>query len=221
MSGRFDDWFAGLSAPGRPDEFEVKALLARCGIATPRGVRFAPGEPFAAPDFDGPYVAKVCSGEILHKTDQGGVVLHLDRATLPGAVDALRERFPGAGVLVEEMVRFSGTEFIVGALVDAAFGPAVMVGAGGILTELYRDVTFRLAPLDVTEAGRMLDELTVSPVLRGFRNLGLDREGLAETIAAVGELVVELGERFGQLDLNPLVYTGERWVALDGKLVLR
>ena len=117
-------------------------------------------------------------------------------------------------------MHWDGSEFILGALVDPSFGPAVMVGAGGILTELYKDVSFRLVPCTLEEARRMLGELTVSPVLQGFRGLRIDSDTLAETIIRVSRVVQDLGDRFSQLDINPLVYAGGRWVVLDAKLVL-
>jgi len=165
-------------------------------------------------------VLKVCSPDILHKTEHGGVVLGVDAARLAAEVTAMRGRFPGQAILVEEQVRIQGSECIVGALVDEEFGPAVMVGAGGILTELYRDIAFRLAPCSVGEAHRMIAELKIAPLFKGFRGITLDAEGLARTIAAVADLTLDLGTSFSQLDLNPLGFVGDGWVTLDAKLVL-
>ncbi len=213
-------WLDALGERRQADEFQVKELLRRCGIAVPRGVRLMPGDALPALDFPAPYVVKVCSPTVLHKTDTGGVVLRLPAAELAGAVDEMRRRFPDTPVLVEEQLKFQGTEMIVGALMDPELGPAVMVGAGGILTELYRDVTFRLAPCPVDEARRMLTELHVAPVFEGFRGSTLDAGGLAEIIARVGDLALELRDCFSQLDLNPLVSVGGTWTALDAKIVL-
>jgi acetate---CoA ligase (ADP-forming) subunit beta len=220
MSARTDAWIENLAVPRRPDEFEVKALLSQTGVPVPRGLRLDPAAKVAVPDFPAPYVAKVCSADVLHKTDRGGVVLGLDAASLPGAVAKLRESFPGARVLVEEQLRIQGSELIVGGLVDANLGPAVMLGAGGILTELYRDVTFRLAPFGEAEARRMIEDLKISPLFEGFRGIRLPADELARTLVRVGELALELGPDFEQLDLNPLVFAGDRFVALDAKLIL-
>lgn len=95
-----------------------------------------------------------------------------------------------------------------------------MFGVGGILTELYKDVTFRLAPLDKEEACRMLKELTISEVLQGYRGSHMDLDSLAEIVSSVGDIVAELGDRFNQLDINPIVFDGERWVALDAVLLI-
>ena len=220
MSARTDEWLESLPVPGRPDEFDAKALLAGIGVTVPRGVRLAPGFAVAAPPFLAPWVAKVCSADVLHKTDRGGVLLGLDAASLPGAVAELRHRFPGAAVLVEEQLASRGGELIVGALVDANLGPAVMLGAGGILTELYRDVTFRLAPFGEAEAARMIKELTLAPLFEGFRGFSLPAGERAQVLVRVGALTEELGPRLAQLDINPLVFVRDRFVALDAKLVL-
>jgi len=220
-------WLDGLGVAGRPDELETKQLLAAHGLRVPRSLRVRPAEAQGTmsrppdPGFDPPYVLKVCSAGILHKTDQGGVRLGVDRASLPSVVRELQGRFSGSDVLVEEQVRFDGSEFIIGAFRDPSFGPALMVGAGGILTELYQDVVFRLVPCSSGEAMRMLRELKVFPVLEGFRGLSMDAHGLAESIARVGEIVQALGEGFEQLDVNPIVYGPLGWTALDAKLVTR
>jgi len=220
MSARTDKWISGLAVPGRPDEFEVKALLAEAGVPVPRGVRIRAGEAIPALPFQAPFVAKVCSAEVLHKTDRGGVMLGLDAKSLPIAVEELRRLFPGASVLVEEQLRIRGGELIVGALLDPSLGPAVMLGAGGIFTELYRDVTFRLAPFDEAEAMRMIGELKIAPLFEGFRGFRLPADALSKSLADVAALVMELGASFEQLDINPLVFAEDRFVALDAKLVL-
>ncbi|MFO8072484.1 MAG: acetate--CoA ligase family protein [Polyangia bacterium] len=213
-------WTQNLSSPGRPDEHETKQLLDRIGIAVPEGVRLTPGSEVETPPFQGPYALKVCSPEVLHKTERGGVRLGIDLEDLPAAVAAMRGELGDLPLLVERMIDFEGAELIVGGLVDETLGTAVMVGAGGILTELYRDVAFRLAPCPPDEARRMIEELRISPLFHGFRGLELDPDGLAETIGAVAELAAGFGARFDQLDINPLVYSEGRWTALDAGLVL-
>jgi len=220
MSVNINKWIRSLSCAGRPDEYEVKQLLALTGIAVPRGVRLMPDDKIVEPDFDAPFAVKVCSADILHKTDRGGVILGVTQDDLGAAVGDIREKFKGAPVLVEEMLKYSGTEFIVGGLVDSSLGPAVMVGSGGVLTELIKDVSFRLAPCSEAEAQRMINELAVAPLFKGFRGIELDAAALAKIITTVSELEMELGDKFGQLDINPLVNAGGRFVALDAKLIL-
>ena len=213
-------WLGQLAEAGRPDEYEVKRLLARLGLQVPRGIRLAHGALGVTPDFPGPYVAKVCSPAVNHKTDSKGVFLNLGLAELKTALRALYERFPQTPVLVETMVASEGPEMIVGAMVDSAFGPAVMVGAGGILTEIFQDVAFRLAPLETAEAGRMLTELKIYPVFKGYRGLQVDPDALGRLVALISRLVDALGAPFDQLDLNPVVWSAGEWIVLDAKLIL-
>lgn len=214
-----ESWLASLATPGRPDEYEAKRLLAAWGIAVPAGVRLLPHEPLPALD-SSTRVVKVCSPGVAHKTEARGVALGVAPAALAATIADFRVRFPGQPLLIEEEVRGVGAEFIVGGLVDATFGRAVMVGSGGILTELMEDVAFRLAPCPQMEARRMLEELQVAPLFRGYRGLDLDADGLAEVIHRVGEIICALGDRCTALDVNPLVYTGEQWTALDAHLAL-
>ena len=220
MKTLLEQWRSGLLVSDRPDEYEVKDLLVRLGLHVPRGVRVPPGTAAVVPDFPGPYVAKVCSAEILHKTEFNGVRLNVVAEELEDVAQDLRSYFPQTPLLVEQMVAFEGPEMIAGGLVDPAFGPAVMVGAGGLLTEIAQDAAFRLAPLDEAEALRMLMELKLCPVFEGFRGLRLDSSALARLIVTLGRLVDALGPRFDQLDLNPVVWADQAWTILDAKLIL-
>ncbi len=221
MRSIFEKWVSELKIPGKPDEFEVKRLLKDSGVGIPDGVIVEPGEKINAGTFTGLHVAKVCSPEILHKTDLGGVVLNLKPEDVLEAVERLRSKFPGQRILIEEQSNFLSSEFIIGAIVDPVFGASIMVGAGGILTEIYRDVSFRLAPCSLEEASRMLDELILSPIFEGYRGIGIDKKELAGIVSKVSRLISQMGERFSQMDINPIVYTGEKWIALDAKLILK
>jgi len=120
----------------------------------------------------------------------------------------------------EEIVEHRGSEIIIGALYDPIFGPAVMAGAGGILTELYKDVSFRLAPYTKKEAHYLLEELIIYPTLKGYRGLSADVDSLAGIIERVAELASHLISAGCQLDINPIVWSQNRWIALDVKVVL-
>ncbi len=205
----------------QPDEYEVKQYLLRAGIAVPRSIVVEPGDNEFIPPFAPPFFVKVCSSAILHKTDVGGVARNVSLDALPSVVADFRRRFPGQRLLVEERVPFDGVEIIVGAMLDPTLGRAIMVGAGGVLAELYQDVAFRLIPCSRGELGRMLDELVVAPVFRGFRGLAGQRDSLVDILERVQSLVAAVGDDFNQLDLNPIVWSGDQWVALDAKLVLR
>ena len=221
MKAILEKWRSGLTTPDRPDEYDVKCLLAQLGLQVPRGIRLPPGSTAIVPDFPGPFVAKVCTPEILHKTDIKGVLLNLVPENLAAGLNALSTAFPEAALLLEQMVAFEGPEMIAGGLIDPTFGPAVMVGTGGILTEITQDAVFRLAPLDEAEARRMLTELKVYPVFEGFRGMHLDPLAMARLIVVVSRLVTALGSRFDQLDLNPIVWSAMGWTILDAKLMLQ
>lgn len=223
-------WSDNLAHKGCPDEYESKKLLALFDIKTPAGTLVSPDmlqkENISdllihKEKISPPYVVKVCSADMLHKTDEGGVILNVEQDELPDILNRFCKNFPGRSFLIEEQVPFQGMEFIIGALIDPDFGPAVMAGNGGILTELYKDVAFRLIPCSFDEACRMLGELTVSPVFSGFRGLDIDMEQLARIISSVGTLAESLEPVFSQLDINPLVYSKNKWIALDAKLVLK
>ncbi|MCF8030119.1 MAG: acetate--CoA ligase family protein [Desulfohalobiaceae bacterium] len=221
MNEELFNWLSELYYENRPDEFETKKLLAMYNISCPRGTRVSPQDSLQEQlTFPSPYVAKVSHPEMAHKTEQHGVITGLDQGSLVEATDSLRTSFPDSMLLIEEQIDFQAMEFIVGAIHDSTLGPAVMVGAGGIYSELYDDVVFRLAPCGFQEAVRMISELKAAPIFSGFRGMRLDKGGLAETITAIGKLVVDLGDYFSQLDINPLVFTGENWVALDATLYL-
>jgi hypothetical protein len=226
MAAVVEQWRSSLSIPGKPNEWESKQLLAAVDIAVPRGVLIVPGQPLSAYGdlsvlgSSGRCVVKVCSGDILHKTEREGVLLEVPENRLPAAVTTLQNRFPSTGILVEEMVPYREREIIIGALYDPTFGPAVMVGAGGILTELYRDVAFRLAPCTAKESHLMLEELAIYPTLKGYRGLPGDADSLAAVVSTVSELAMQLIREGSQLDINPIVWSRDRWVALDVKTIV-
>ncbi len=167
-----------------------------------------------------PFAVKVCAPDILHKTEKKGVILNVELSDLDRALDTIRLKFPGKNILVEEQVKFTGPEFIIGAIKDPDYGVAVMAGAGGIMTEIYQDAGFRLAPCPIKEAERMLDDLSIAPILHGYRGIRLDRHELAKTISVVGDVALCLGKKFSQFDINPIVFSNKKWVVLDAKIIL-
>lgn len=249
-AGGAADWIADLPDADGPSEADTKALLERYGIAVPRRLLLggAAGEGAAGaggagaggraaggggagvagstprpitPPFGPPYAVKVASPRILHKTDAAALRLGVSAEELDEVVTDLADRFPGESVLIEEMVPGAEVEIIVGGLVDPDLGPAIMLGAGGIYTEIFDDVAFRLIPCTTEDIREMARELRSSPILQGYRGMQVDAEALIEALTAVSRLVVDLGPRFAELDINPMVYAGGRWVALDAKLVLK
>ncbi len=219
MEKRLKLWFENLEDKEHPDEFDAKQLVNLYSIKVPCGKRLKPEDGFDLSGIDPPYVLKVCSSHILHKTELQGVVLNNDNESVQDNFAMIQKRFPNENILVENQSSYMGPEFIIGIIKDPALGHAVMVGAGGVLTELYKDTSFRLAPCSVNEAKDMIDELVLSPVFENFRGLTLDKEKLAITISQVSWLAHDLGDKLSQLDINPIVFSDGEWIALDVKVV--
>lgn len=203
------------------DEVESKALLSHFGVPVPDGVVLGSRDQALPSGLGFPVVAKACVPGLLHKTEAQGVVVGIDDAeALSGAVADLFHQFPGGRVLVERM-EAGGVEFILGATRDQVFGTVCMAGLGGVYTELFKDVSFRTVPLDRLDAEEMLEELKASRLLDGYRGVALDREALTRSLVSVSLLAHSLGERFEQLDVNPILVREKGVVALDAKIVLK
>ncbi|MEW6644569.1 MAG: acetate--CoA ligase family protein [Pseudomonadota bacterium] len=216
---------------GSLSEYESKQLLRDCGIAMPAEVLVRNrGELSGALERVGfPVVMKIQSRGIAHKSEVGGVQVNIrDAAEAERAYDVLlenaRRHCPDAhllGVLVGPMAR-AGVEIIVGTVRDATFGPIVMVGLGGVATELFRDVVYRPAPVTEREAAAMLGELRSAPLLHGFRGSVLaDIGALARLIAQVSQLAAALHQVVAEIELNPVVVhrDGEGVTVLDALMV--
>ncbi|MFA6506108.1 MAG: acetate--CoA ligase family protein [Treponemataceae bacterium] len=222
----FSAWKQRLEVPGHANEWEAKLLMRSAGLPVPPGYLLSPRDPLpnvetlSAAGIAPPYAVKLCSARVLHKTDVGGVVLGVEAKDLHPVLESARRKFPGENLLIGSMLPIRGPEFIIGALKDPAFGAAIMVGVGGILTELYRDVSFRLAPCDPREVERMLMELTVAPILNGFRGSKADLAQLVAIIARFSEMAAVVVESGAQMDINPIIWNGESWFVLDAKVVL-
>ncbi|HWU38760.1 MAG TPA: acetate--CoA ligase family protein, partial [Candidatus Acidoferrum sp.] len=123
-------------------------------------------------------------------------------------------------ILVQEMVRGS-RELVIGMIRDAQFGPCVMFGLGGIFTEVLKDVSFRIAPLERRDAVEMAGEIKGAPVLGAFRGMpAVDMELLISMLINAGKLGLEL-EAVKEIDVNPLIISGNRPVAVDALVVLQ
>jgi len=219
MKKKLKFWLESLGDKESPDEFDAKQLVKLYSIKVPRAKRLEPKDKFDVGGINPPYVLKVCSSNILHKTELDGVVLNNDNECVQDNFKMIQKRFPNENILVENQSSYMGPEFIIGIIKDPALGHAVMVGAGGVLTELYKDTAFRLAPCSVNEAKDMIDELVLSPVFENFRGMTLDKEKLAQTISQVSILAHDLGDKLSQLDINPIVFSDGDWIALDVKVM--
>ncbi|MBT6340112.1 MAG: acetate--CoA ligase family protein [Desulfobacula sp.] len=219
MKKKLKLWFESLGDKENPDEFDAKQLVRLYSIKVPMAKRLEPKDELDVCGINPPYVLKVCSSNILHKTELQGVVLNNDNECVQDNFKMIQKRFPNENILVENQSSYMGPEFIIGIIKDPALGHAVMVGAGGVLTELYKDTAFRLAPCSVDEAKDMIDELVLSPVFENFRGMTLDKEKLAQTISQVSILAHDLGDKLSQLDINPIVFSDGEWTALDVKVM--
>lgn len=175
-----------------------------------------------------PVIMKISSPEILHKTDVGGVRANLTsrEAVIKAFADIVanaKKHMPSAtikGVLVQQFLPV-GNEFIVGSVRDSSFGPTVLVGLGGIYTELFRDSTLRIAPVEERMAYEMLESLKSWKLLLGLRGKAQsDIDALAGTIVKISQMVTEC-QQIAELDLNPVLVSEKGVVVADAKVVLQ
>jgi hypothetical protein len=164
-----------------------------------------------------PLVTKIQSRDIPHKSEVGGVRVNIaTKGEVFLAYEALlenaRRHRPDAdiqGVLVGPMAK-KGVEIIIGTLCDATFGAMIMVGFGGITTELFRDVIYRPAPVSADEAAHMLAELKAAPLLDGFRGAAkADVAALSEFIAQVSLLAARYQAQIAEIEINPVLVHAE------------
>jgi acetyl-CoA synthetase (ADP-forming) len=169
-----------------------------------------------------PLVMKGCSAELAHKTEADMVILNVGNSEEAARVfDELMGKIKGLdGVLIQKMVKGS-REFVIGLSRDPQFGPCIMFGLGGIFTEALKDVTFRVAPLSLEDALEMIDEIKTKKLLGEFRgNPAVDREALAKALVGVGELGMKY-DSIAEIDINPLIISGNKPVAVDALVVLK
>lgn len=208
---------------------EGKQVAEAYGIATPgEALATTPEEAIAAAgDLGSAVVLKVVSQDILHKTDAGGVLVGLrsPEEIADGyhtIIGNARRHNPDAhieGVQVQQMLD-SGVEVIVGAVTDPTFGKVVAFGLGGVMVEVLKDVTFRIAPTSAREAESMLDDIGAAEMLRGVRGGdAVDREALAGLIRRVSDLVTDFPE-LSEVDLNPVLATGTAAIAVDVRMLV-
>ncbi|HET7205264.1 MAG TPA: bifunctional acetate--CoA ligase family protein/GNAT family N-acetyltransferase [Terriglobales bacterium] len=211
-------------------ETESKEVLSAYGISTVPTV-VAQGEEEAvrcAQEIGFPVVLKLFSETITHKTDVGGVQLNLtDAAAVRRAyrmIEAsVRQKISAGdflGVTVQPMVKLDGYELILGSSVDPQFGPVILFGTGGQLVEVFQDRALALPPLNTTLARRMMEHTKVYQALQGVRGRApVDMEALEEVLVRFSQLVVEQSW-IKEIDINPLLASAERILALDARIVL-
>jgi acetate---CoA ligase (ADP-forming) subunit beta len=216
-----------MTSPGRTlSEWDSKRLLAGYGVPVVEEA-LAPSADAAvesARKLGFPVAVKLCGASIAHKTERDLVRLGLGdaAAVAEASTDLLARRRPGeedAALLVQRMIK-GRRELIAGLVRDRQFGPCVMLGLGGVLAEALQDVVFRVAPIERVDALEMIDDLRTSRVLGAFRGEPpVDRELLVDVLCGLGRLGVER-EDVRSVDLNPLIVTGSRVVAVDALVEL-
>jgi acyl-CoA synthetase (NDP forming) len=221
------EWPGGVPKRRRLDEAQALALFSALGIPVVESAEANP--PDYAHSLGYPVAVKVCSTEIAHKTEAGGVALGIaSRAEYEKRVRsmlaAVAAAHPGArieGVLVQRMEQ-GLAEAIVGYRHDPLVGPLVLVGAGGTLAEIYKDTALRLAPVDEPEALAMIGEVKGLATVRGYRNLPRgDLVAFANAVAAVSRLALVPGQPVADAEINPLIVKRGGVVAVDGLVALR
>ncbi|WP_119070895.1 bifunctional acetate--CoA ligase family protein/GNAT family N-acetyltransferase [Rubrobacter indicoceani] len=223
---------SGVRESGRTifTEYESKELLSAYGIPTveTRIATSEDGAVGAAGDIGYPVVMKIHSETITHKTDVGGVRLNLkDEAAVREAYTAMERRILDEfsaedflGVTVQPMVDLSGYEVIIGSSVDPQFGPVLLFGSGGSLVEVYRDRALALPPLTTTLARRMMERTKIVEAFAGVRGRDpVDIAAVEKLLVKFSQLVVEQ-PWISELDINPLLASPERLLALDARVVL-
>jgi acetyltransferase len=230
--GRAEELLARVLRTGRTllTEVESKDLLALYEIPTvpTRIARSADEAARIAGELGFPSVLKVYSETITHKTDVGGVQLNLADADAVrrayAAIESSVATKAGAahfqGVTVQPMIRLQGYELILGSSVDPQFGPVLLFGSGGQLVEVYRDRALGLPPLNTTLAQRMIEKTLIYKALKGVRGRApVDLAAVLKLLVRFSQLVVDL-PRIKEVDINPLLASPERLLALDARVVL-
>jgi 3-hydroxypropionyl-CoA synthetase (ADP-forming) len=219
------------SSKGSPrviTEESSKEILGEYGIKVPKYALVTSSDEALqkSKEIGFPLVAKIVSPDILHKTDVGGVKVGLRsdeevKKAFDDMFNRLKAKFDVKGVLLEQMVP-KGVELIVGLQNDSQFGPSIMVGLGGIYTELFKDVSFRVLPVTKNEAINMLESLRGKDILKGFRgSKPVDLDMLSEAIVNIGNLGVDMAGKYESIDFNPVVVYPDSYYVVDAKIILK
>ena len=211
-----------LKKKGALSEAEVKDFLKSYKIKTTKYKVVKKKEDLKNLDLNFPVALKVCSSKILHKTDVGGVKLNIkDKDELKKEFENFRKKFPEEDLLVDQMEE-KGVEVIIGLVQDPTFGLTIMAGVGGIYTELYKDVSFRVVPLmDKKSAEEMLEEVKGKKLLEGFRNIKADKKQVIDLLMKVSKIGEEHMDSIKEMDLNPVFVYENNYCVVDAKLILK
>jgi len=206
-------------------EYESKIVLASYQIPVTRETMVETSSDLipATQKIGYPVVMKGCSPELSHKTERG--LVRIDVRNDTEALNAFNDIMSGmngnrGAVLVQEMVK-GIRELVIGLIRDPQFGPCVMFGLGGIFTEILRDVSFRLAPLEKRDTLEMMNEIKAHKILDAVRGMEpVDRDILSEMLINVGNIGLT-NDTIKEIDINPVIISGSRPIAADALVVLQ
>jgi len=182
----------------------------------------------AAEEIGYPVVLKIVSPDIIHKSDVGGVIVNIkDSEGVKEAYERIltnvKQKMPDAkvvGILVQEFAP-QGLEVIMGLIRDPQFGPTVMFGLGGVFVEIFKDVSFRIAPLTEQDAEDMINEIRAKPLLYGYRGSEpVDVDAIKDALIKTGRMGLEI-EEIAEMDLNPTMVYPNGIKVVDARIILR
>ncbi len=205
------------------------SIIERYGFQTPRSAIATTSDEASAiaRDMGFPVALKISSPDILHKTDVRGVVLGLSspddvHRAFARLMEAAHTAHPDArleGVQVQQMVT-GGSEIIIGLLDDPQFGPVIMFGLGGVFTEVFKDVSFRVLPITRDDAAQMVREIKGYTLLQGYRGQPpVSQEMLVDLLMNAARMGLDHAGQLESLDLNPVVVRGDQHHVLDAKII--
>ncbi len=198
---------------------EQEELLERYGINRPLTFFVDNEKDFfsALENIDFPLVIKVFGKNILHRTEVGGVNTNINcKEDAFVSYKKMMEVNGAEGIIMQKKIE--GFEFVVGAKNDAVFGTTIMLGTGGIMIEIFEDVSFRVAPIVKEDALKMISEIKGRALLEGFRGSPiLDKNKLADLLVKASVLAFK--EKIKEMDFNPVIINEENVFACDAKII--
>ena len=210
-------------------EDSAKEILKNYGINVPPYsiVTDAENAVAKAKQIGFPVVAKIVSAEILHKTDVKGVKVGINseqeiRQTFEDMYGRLSRQFEVTGVLIEKMMPAGVAELIIGLQNDPQFGPIIMLGLGGIYTEIFRDVSFRVLPITKNDAEQLIENLRGKQILKGFRGSEpVNIDVITDALVKIGKLGIDMASYYESIDFNPVIVYHDDYRVVDAKIILR
>src|SRR5690242_9541744 len=210
-------------------EESAKQILTYYGVKVPGYALVTSTDEAArkAKELGFPLVAKIVSPQILHKTDVKGVKIGLNseleiRETFDEMYNRLSAQFNVKGMLIEKMVPKGVAELIIGLQNDPQFGPVIMLGLGGIYTEIFKDISFRVLPITKDDAVEMIENLKGKQILKGFRGSEpVNFDVLGDALVNIGNLGVDMAAYYESIDFNPVIVYPNDYTVVDAKIILR